>query len=83
MTTDNTKTAVDPFSYGPRQPSEGRGRPQPTQSKESIEARAVLTDNLLLKIAPEIAAHLAHPEFCVFASRDRAGAVDWLKGAQA
>jgi hypothetical protein len=38
---------------------------------------------ICLKIAPEIAAHLAHPEFCVFASRDRAGAVDWLKGAQA
>jgi hypothetical protein len=38
---------------------------------------------LLLKIAPGIAAHLAHLEFCVFASGDRAGAVDWLKGAQA
>ncbi len=43
---------------------------------------AVLTDNSLLKIAPEIAAHFAHPEFRVFASGDRVGAVNWLKGAQ-
>ncbi len=44
---------------------------------------AVLTDNRLLKIAPEIAAHFAHPEFRTFASGDRTGAVDWLKAAQA
>jgi hypothetical protein len=51
--------------------------------QKRIARVAVLTDNSLLKIAPEIAAHLAHPEFRVFASGDRAGAVDWLKGAQA
>jgi len=40
---------------------------------------AVLTDNSLLKIAPEIAAHFAHPEFRIFASDERAGAVEWLR----
>ena len=44
---------------------------------------ALVTDNSFLKIPPEIAAHFAHPEFGVFASGDRAGAVDWLKRAQA
>lgn len=44
---------------------------------------ALLTDNSLLKIAPKIVAHFAHPQFHVFASGDRASAVDWLKGAQA
>ncbi len=43
----------------------------------------VVTDNSFLKIPPEIAAHFAHPEFRVFASGDRAAAVDWLKRAQA
>jgi hypothetical protein len=42
---------------------------------------AVLTDSSLLKIVPEIAAHFAHPEFRVFGSGERVGAVDWLKGA--
>ena len=44
---------------------------------------AVLTDNSLLKIAPHVAAHFAHPDFRVFASGDRAGAINWLKGSQA
>ncbi|ARN82623.1 STAS/SEC14 domain-containing protein [Methylocystis bryophila] len=48
---------------------------------ERVARVAVLTDNSLLKIAPEIAAHFAHPEFRVFASGDRAGALNWLKSA--
>ncbi len=46
-------------------------------------ARVALVTDKFLKIPPEIAAHFAHPEFGVFASGDRAGAVDWLKRAQA
>jgi len=41
---------------------------------------AVLTDDPLLKIFPQIAEHFAHPEFHVFASGDRAAALAWLKG---
>ena len=44
-----------------------------------VERIAVLTDDSLVKIAPEIAAHFAHPEFRVFSSSDRAGAVNWLQ----
>ncbi len=47
-----------------------------------ISRVAVLTDNSLLKIPPQIAMHFAHPEFRVFASGDRAGAIYWLKGSQ-
>jgi len=47
-----------------------------------IERVAVLTDNSLVKIAPEIAAHFAHPEFRVFPSGDRVSAVDWLESAR-
>ncbi len=46
-----------------------------------ISRFAVLTDNSLLKIPPQIAAHFAHPEFRVFASDDRANAINWLTGA--
>ncbi len=49
---------------------------------ERVARVAVLTDSSLVKIAPEIAAHFAHPEFRIFASGDRAGALNWLKSAQ-
>jgi SpoIIAA-like len=48
--------------------------------QKHIARVAVLTDNSLLKIAPEIATHFAHPEFRVFAGGDRASAIQWLKG---
>jgi len=50
--------------------------------QKRISRVAVLTDNPLLKIPPQIAAHFAHPEFRVFGSGDRDNAMNWLKGAQ-
>jgi len=44
-----------------------------------IDRVAAVTDNEFLKIAPRIAAHLAHPEIRVFAGNDRAQALAWLQ----
>jgi len=44
-----------------------------------IDRVAVVTDNEFLKIAPRIAAHLAHPEIRVFVGNDRAQALAWLQ----
>jgi hypothetical protein len=51
--------------------------------QKRISRVAILTDNSVLKIPPQIAAHFAHPEFRVFGSADRGNAMNWLKGAQA
>jgi hypothetical protein len=50
--------------------------------QKRISRVAFLTDNPVLKIPPQIAAHFAHPEFRVFGSGDRDKAMNWLKGAQ-
>ena len=44
-----------------------------------IERVAVVTDSTILKMAPKIAAHFAHPEFKVFKSGERAAALAWLR----
>jgi hypothetical protein len=49
--------------------------------QKRIARVAVVTDNSLLKIPPQIAGHFAHPEFRVFPSADHAGAENWLKSA--
>jgi hypothetical protein len=51
--------------------------------QKRIARVAVVTDNSLLKIPPQIAGHFAHPEFRVFPSADRSGAEEWLKSAPA
>jgi hypothetical protein len=48
--------------------------------QKHVNRIALLTDNSLLKIPPTIAAHFAHPEFRVFASGNRAAAINWLTG---
>lgn len=50
--------------------------------QQRISRVAVLTDNPVLKIPPQIAALFAHPEFRVFGSGDRDNAMNWLKAAQ-
>ena len=45
-----------------------------------IERVAVVTDSTILKIAPRIAEHFAHPEFKVFRSGEKANALAWLQG---
>ena len=50
--------------------------------QKSISRVAILTDNPLLKIPPQIVTHFAHPEFRVFGSGDRDNAMNWLMGAQ-
>jgi hypothetical protein len=50
--------------------------------QKRINRIALLTDNSVLKIPPAVAAHFAHPDFRVFASGNRAAAMNWLKDAQ-
>jgi hypothetical protein len=45
----------------------------------NIDRVAAVTDNAFLKIAPTIAQHFAHPEIKVFASEERAKALEWLQ----
>ena len=45
----------------------------------NIDRVAAVTDGAFLKIAPAIAQHFAHPEIRVFASGERAKALDWLQ----
>jgi hypothetical protein len=45
----------------------------------NIDRVAAVTDNAFLKIAPAIAQHFAHPEIRVFASGERAKALEWLQ----
>jgi hypothetical protein len=47
-----------------------------------IDRVAVVTDHKLLTIAPRIVEHFVHPEFKVFRSGERTGALAWLQGAQ-
>jgi hypothetical protein len=47
-----------------------------------IDRVAAVTDSPILTVAPKIAEHFAHPEFKVFRSDERAGALTWL-GASA
>ena len=44
-----------------------------------IDRIAVVTDSEVLKIAPKIAEHFAHPTFKVFGSGDSARAIAWLE----
>jgi hypothetical protein len=46
----------------------------------NIDRVAAVTDAAFLKIAPRIARHFAHPEIRVFASGERAKALEWLQG---
>jgi len=45
----------------------------------NIDRVAAVTDDSFLKIAPRIAQHFAHPEIRVFASGERAKALEWLQ----
>ena len=45
----------------------------------NIDRVAAVTDGAFLKIAPAIAQHFAHPEIRVFASGERAKALEWLQ----
>ena len=45
----------------------------------NIDRVAVVTDAGFLKIAPTIAQHFAHPQIKVFASGERAKALEWLQ----
>ena len=45
----------------------------------NIDRVAAVTDGAFLKIAPAIARHFAHPEIRVFASGERAKALEWLQ----
>jgi hypothetical protein len=45
----------------------------------NIDRVAAVTDSAFLKIAPTIAQHFAHPEIRVFASGERAWALEWLQ----
>jgi hypothetical protein len=51
--------------------------------QKRIARVAVVTDNSLLKIPPQIAGHFAHPEFRVFPRSDLSRAENWLKGGPA
>ena len=44
-----------------------------------IERIAVATESEVLKLAPRIAEHFAHPAFKVFGSGDTDGALAWLE----
>ncbi len=44
-----------------------------------IDRIAVITDSAILKIAPKIASHFAHPAFKVFESGDREEAMAWIE----
>src|SRR4051794_28660654 len=44
-----------------------------------IERVAVVTDSTVLRMAPKIAEHFAHPEFKVFKNGQRASALAWLQ----
>jgi len=46
-----------------------------------IDRVAAVTDDAFLKIAPTIAQHFAHPEIRVFASGEKAKALEWLQTA--
>lgn len=46
----------------------------------SIDRVAAVTDDTLLKIAPRIAQHFAHPEFRVFPIDQKDRALAWLQG---
>jgi hypothetical protein len=46
---------------------------------QKIERVAAVTDSKVLSIAPKIAEHFAHPEFKVFASGEKARALEWLQ----
>ena len=46
-----------------------------------IERVAVVTDSAILKIAPRIVEHFAHPEFKVFRNDEKANALAWLQAA--
>jgi hypothetical protein len=45
----------------------------------NIDRVAAVTDSAFLKIAPTIAQHFAHPDIRVFASGERAKALEWLQ----
>jgi hypothetical protein len=45
----------------------------------NIDRVAAVTDSAFLNIAPKIAQHFAHPDIRVFASGERAKALEWLK----
>jgi hypothetical protein len=47
----------------------------------NIDRVAAVTDDAFLKIAPTIAQHFAHPEIRVFASGEKAKALEWLQAA--
>ena len=51
--------------------------------QKRIDRVAVVTDNALLKVPPQIFGHFAHPEVRVFSVSERGRADDWLKGALA
>jgi len=46
--------------------------------QRKIERIAAVTDSEILKIAPKIARHSAHPEFKVFGSGEKDRALQWL-----
>jgi hypothetical protein len=46
--------------------------------QRKIERIAAVTDSEILKIAPKIAQHFAHPEFKVFGSGEKDRALQWL-----
>jgi SpoIIAA-like len=46
---------------------------------QKIERIAIVTDSEILKLAPRLAEHFAHPAFKVFRSGDSDGALVWLK----
>ena len=45
----------------------------------NIDRAAAVTDSAFLKIAPTIAQRFAHPDIKVFASGQRARALEWLQ----
>ena len=46
--------------------------------QRKIDRIAVVTESEVLKIAPKIAEHFAHPEFKVFGSLEKDRALQWL-----
>ena len=44
-----------------------------------VDRVAAVTDNAILKIAPKIAQHFAHPEIKVFGSGEKGNALAWLQ----
>jgi hypothetical protein len=48
---------------------------------QKIERIAVVTNSEILKLAPRVAEHFAHPAFKVFGGGDRDAALAWLETA--